>query len=172
MAAHDPVHGVVGFVLALLALESYAPIALVFGIGVGPLVAALIRCTVCLVRDGELGSRLQSRAYGCIGSAGSSSGAGRRRRARRAGGGTQLRLVGRRRLAAGVRRRVPARVFLMLQLLLSPLVVAERKRPLRGLLTDAGTTLVRRPAASSGSRWRCCVIDALGAPPQYCHCSP
>ena len=41
-------------VLAVLVLGSYAPAAFVLGVGVGPLVAALMHCAVCIVRDEEL----------------------------------------------------------------------------------------------------------------------
>ena len=54
-------------------------------------------------------------------------------------------------------------LFLVLQLLLWPLAVAERDRPLRGLLADAGTALVRRPAASLGLALALLLINALGA---------
>ena len=51
----------------------------------------------------------------------------------------------------------------MLQLVLWPLAVAERERPLRRLLADAGTALVRRPAASIGLALALLLINALGA---------
>jgi len=130
-------------VLAVLALASYAPIALVLGIGIGPLLAALMHCAVCLVRDGELrfataieGVRVAVRSYG-------SSGAFT----------WPLAFVAAYLLA----------FFLVLQLVLWPLAVAERERPLRGLLADAGTELVRRPAASMGLALALLLINALGA---------
>ena len=43
-----------------------------------------------------------------------------------------------------------------------PLAVAERERPLRGLLADAATALVRRPAASIGLALALLLINALG----------
>ncbi len=54
-------------------------------------------------------------------------------------------------------------LFLVLQLLLWPLAVAERDRPLRALLTDAGTALVRRPTASLELALALLLINALGA---------
>jgi hypothetical protein len=151
-------------VLAVLWLASYAPIALVLGIGVGPLVAALMHCAVCLVRENDL--RLSTAVEGV-----------RLHWLR----GLQLgALAGVVVLAGLVAVRsygssgmftwplafVAAYLlgfFLVLQLVLWPLAVADRERPLRRLLAEAGTALLRRPAASMGLALALLLINALGA---------
>ena len=151
-------------VLAVLVMASYAPVALVLGIGVGPLVAALMHCAVSLVRDGEL--RLGSAIEGV------------RLHWRR---GLQLAALAGLVVVAGV---VAVRtygsagaltwplafvvayllaLFLVFQLLLWPLAVAERDRPLQRVLTDAGVALVRRPGASVGLAFALLLVNALGA---------
>jgi len=151
-------------VLAVLVLGSYAPIALVLGIGVGPFVAALMHCAVCLVRDEEL--RLGDAVDGV------------RLHWRR---GLELATLAGVVVLAGV---VAVRtygslgaltwplafvvayllaLFLVFQLLLWPLAIVERERPLRRLLADAGTALVRRPVASIGLAFALLLINALGA---------
>ena len=151
-------------VLAVLALASYTPIALVLGLGIGPLVAALMHCAVRLVRDGDLrlataveGLRLHWRRGFQLGAL--------------AGvvvvaGVVAVRLYG----SSGVLTWPLAFVatyllalFLVFQLLLWPLAVTERDRSLRRLLTDAGTALVRRPVASIGLALALLLINALGA---------
>ena len=151
-------------VLAVLALGSYAPIALVLGVGVGPLVAALMHCAVSLVRDEDL--RLATAVEGV-----------RLHWLR----GLQLGALAGVVVLAGlvaVRSYGSSGVFtwplafvaayllaffLVLQLVLWPLAVAERERPLRRLLADAGTVLARRPAASIGLALALLLINALGA---------
>ena len=132
------------------------------GIGVGPLVAALMHCAVSLVQDGELrlataveGLRLhwlRGLQLGVL-----------------AGVVVLAGLVAVRSYSSGALMWPLAFVaayllafFLVLQLVLWPLAVAERERPLRGLLADAGTTLVRRPAASIGLALALLLINALG----------
>jgi hypothetical protein len=153
-----------GFVLAVLALATYAPIALVLAFGIGPLVAGLMHCAVCLVQGEEL--RLRTAVEGV-----------RLHWVR----GLQLGTVAGVVMLAGI---VAVRSygssgaltwplafvaayllasFLVLQLVLWPLAVAERERPLRGLLADAAATLFRRPAASFGLALGLLLINALGA---------
>jgi len=151
-------------VLAVLWLASYAPIALVLGIGVGPLVAALMHCAVCLVRDQEL--RLASAVEGV------------RLHWRRGlelavlagvvvlAGIAAVRAYGSSGALAWPLAFVAAyllALFLVFQLLLWPLAVVERDRPLRHLLADAGAALVRRPGASVGLALALLLINALGA---------
>ena len=151
-------------VLVVLVLASYAPIALVLGIGLGPLVAALMHCAVSLVQDEEL--RLGSAVEGV------------RLHWRR---GLELAtLVGVVVLAGVVAVRSYGSagaltwplafvvayllaLFVVFQLLLWPLAVAERDRPLRQLLADAGVALVQRPRASVGLALALLLINALGA---------
>jgi hypothetical protein len=151
-------------VLAVLVVASYAPIALVLGIGVGPLIAGLMHCAVCLVRDGELrlstaaeGVRLhwlRGLQLGALAGAVVFAGVVAVRSYGSSGALTwPLAFVAAYLLA----------LFLVLQLLLWPLAVAERDRPLRGLLADAGTTLVRRPVASIGLALALLLVNALGA---------
>jgi hypothetical protein len=149
--------------LAVLVLASYAPIALVLGIGLGPFVAALMHCAVSLVRDEEL--RLSDAVEGV------------RLHWRR---GLELATLAGVVVLAGV---VAVRtygssgaltwplafvvayllaLFLVFQLLVWPLAVAERDRPLRQLLADAGGALLRRPAASVGLALALLAINALG----------
>jgi hypothetical protein len=151
-------------VLAVLWLASYAPIALVLGIGVGPLVAALMHCAVHLVRENDL--RLATAVEGV-----------RLHWLR----GLQLGALAGVVVLAGLvavhsygssgmftwpLAFVAAYLlafFLLLQLVLWPLAVAERDRPLRRLFADAGTVLARRPAASIGLALALLLINALGA---------
>jgi hypothetical protein len=151
-------------VLAILVLGSYAPAALVLGIGVGPLVAALMHCAVSLVRDGELrlgdaveGVRLHWRRGLELGALG--------------GGVVLAGLVAVRTYGSAGAYTWPLAfvvayllaLFLVFQLLLWPLAVTERERPLRRLLADAGAALLRRPAASLGLGLALLLINALGA---------
>jgi hypothetical protein len=151
-------------VLGVLTLASYVPVALVLGIGVGPLVAALMHCAVCLVRDGELrlataveGVRLhwlRGLQLGTLAGVVVLAGLVAVRSYGSSGALTwPLAFVAAYLLA----------FFLVLQLLLWPLVVAERERSLKGLLADAGTALVRRPIASIGLALALLLINALGA---------
>lgn len=151
-------------VLAVLVLASYAPIALVLGIGVGPLVAALMHCAVSLVRDDEL-------HLGCAVE-------GVRMHWRR---GLQLATLTGVVVVAGVvavraygssgalawplafAAAYVVALFLVYQLLLWPLAVAERDRSLPAILAEAGTALVRRPGASVGLALALLAINALGA---------
>lgn len=151
-------------VLAVLVLASYAPIALVLGIAVGPLVAALMHCAVSLVRNQEL-------RLGCAVE-------GVRLHWRR---GLQLAALTGAVVLAGV---VAVRAyssssaltwplafvvayllafFLVFQLLLWPLAVADRDRSLRRVLMDASIALLRRPGASAGLGLALLLINALGA---------
>ena len=134
------------------------------GVGIGPLVAALMHCAVCLVRDEELrlataveGVRLHwlrglqlGALAGVVVLAGIMA----------------VRLYGSSGALTWPLAFVVAYLlafFLVLQLVLWPLAVAERDRPLRRLLADAGTALVRRPAASLGLALALLLINALGA---------
>jgi hypothetical protein len=153
-----------GVVLAVLVLASYAPIALALGVGVGPFAAALMHCAVLLVREEELrlGSALEGVRLHWL-------------RGLELAGLTGLVVV------AGV---VAVRsygssgaltwplafvvayllaLFLVFQLFLWPLAVAERERSLAGVLADAGVALVRRPVASVGLALALLSINALGA---------
>ena len=156
--------GLSAVVLAVLVLGSYAPVALVLGIGIGPLVAAVMHCAVSLVQDEEL--RLESAVEGL-----------RLHWLR----GLQLAALTGVVVLAGV---VAVRsygsagtlawpfafvaayllaLFLVYQLVLWPLAVVERDRPLWSLLADAGAALLRRPAASIGLAVALLLINALGA---------
>jgi hypothetical protein len=151
-------------VLAVLLLASYYPIALVLGLGVGPFAAALMHCAVSLVRDDELrlgcaveGVRLHwLRGLQLAALAGLVVLAGV----------LALRSYGSSGPIAWPLAFVVAyllALFLVFQLLLWPLAVAERDRPLRCLLADAGAALVKRPAASVGLAVALLLINALGA---------
>ena len=151
--------------LAVLALASYAPIALVLGIGVGPLVAALMHCAVCLVRDEELRLRtavegvrlhwLRGLQLGALAGVVVLAGLVAVR---------ELRLVRRAHLAARVRCCVPARVLPR-----APTrALAARRGRARAFAASAcwrtqRTALVRRPAASIGLALALLLINALGA---------
>lgn len=151
-------------VLAVLVLASYAPVALVLGVGVGPLVAALMHCAVALVREQDLrlgcaveGVRLHwlrglqlAALVGVVVLAGIVA-----VRAYGSSGALALPL-------AFVAAYLLA-LFLVFQLLLWPLAVAERDRPLRGVLADAGVALLRRPRPAVGLAFVLLVINALGA---------
>jgi hypothetical protein len=153
-----------GVVLAVLVLASYAPIALVLGIGVGPLAAALMHCAVLLVREEELrlacaleGVRLHwLRGLELAGLTGLVVVAGVVAvRSYSSSGAVTWPL-------AFVVAYVLA-LFLVFQLFLWPLAVAERERPLAGVLADAALALVRRPVASVGLALALLAINALGA---------
>lgn len=151
-------------VLAVLALASYAPVALVLGVGVGPLVAGLMHCAVSLVREQDLrlgcaveGVRLHwlrglqlAALVGVVVLAGIVA-----VRAYGSSGALALPL-------AFVAAYLLA-LFLVFQLLLWPLAVAERDRSLRDVLADAGVALLRRPRPAVGLAFVLLVINALGA---------
>lgn len=151
-------------VLAVLVLASYAPVALVLGVGVGPLVAALMHCAVSLVREQDLrlgcaveGVRLHwlrglqlAALVGVVVLAGIVA-----VRAYGSSGALALPL-------AFVAAYLLA-LFLVFQLLLWPLAVAERDRSLRDVLADAGVALLRRPRPAVGLAFVLLVINALGA---------
>lgn len=151
-------------VLAVLVFASYAPIALVLGIGVGPLAAALMHCAVTLVREGELrlgcaveGVRLHwlrglqlAALTGVVFAAGT----------------VAVRAYGSWGALAWPLAFVVAyllALFLVFQLLVWPLAVAERDRPLQRVLADAGIALLRRPGATVGLGLALVLINALGA---------
>jgi len=151
-------------VLAVLVLASYAPIALVLGIGLGPLVAALMHCAVALVRDQELrlgcaveGVRLHwLRGLQLAALAGVVVLAGI----------VAVRTYGSSGTLAWPLAFVAAYLvafFLVFQLVLWPLAVAERDRSLSRVLMDAGAALLRRPGASVGLGLALLLINALGA---------
>jgi hypothetical protein len=151
-------------VLAVLVLASYAPIALVLCIALGPLVAGLMHCAVSLVRDEEFrlgnaveGVRLHWRRglelaalAGVVVSAGVVA-------VRSYGSAGALTWP----LAFVVMYLLA--LFVVFQLFLWPLAVVERERPLRGLLADAAVALVRRPGASVGLALALLLINLLGA---------
>lgn len=151
-------------VLAVLVLASYAPVALVLGVGVGPLVAALMHCAVLLVREQDLrlgcaveGVRLHwlrglqlAALVGVVVLAGIVA-------VRTYGSSGALALP-----LAFVAAYLLA-LFLVFQLLLWPLAVAERDRSLRDVLADAGVALLRRPRPAVGLAFVLLVINALGA---------
>lgn len=151
-------------VLAVLVLASYAPIALVLGIAVGPLVAALMHCAVSLVRNQELrlgcaveGVRLHwLRGLQLAGLTGAVVLAGI----------VAVRAYGSSGALAWPLAFVVAYLlafFFVFQLLLWPLAVTERDRSLSRVLADAGAALLRRPGASVGLGLALLLINALGA---------
>ena len=151
-------------VLAVLVLASYAPIALVLGVGVGPLLAALMHCAVSLVRDEELrlataveGVRLhwlRGLQLGALAGVVILAGVGAVRTYAASGASTWP-------LAFVVAYLLA--LFLVYQLLLWPLAVAERDRRLGAVLGEAGAALVRRPVASIGLGFALLLVNALGA---------
>lgn len=151
-------------VLAVLLLASYAPIALVLGVGVGPLVAGLMHCAVSVVRDDEL-------RLGCAVEGVQLHWLRGLQLAALAGvvvlaGVVAVRTYGSSGALAWPLAFVAAylvALFLVFQLVLWPLAVAERDRSLPGVLADAGTALLRRPGASVGLALALLLINALGA---------
>lgn len=151
-------------VLAVLVLASYAPVALVLGVGVGPLAAALMHCAVSLVREQDLrlgcaveGVRLHwlrglqlAALAGVVVLAGIVA-----LRAYGSSGALALPL-------AFVVAYLLA-LFLVFQLLLWPLAVANRDRSLRDVLADAGVALLRRPRPAVALALALLLINALGA---------
>ena len=151
-------------VLAVLALASYAPAALALGVGVGPLLAALMHCAVSLTQEQDLrlgcaleGLRLHwlrglqlATLVGVVVFAGIVA-----VRAYGSSGALALPLA----FAAAYLLAL----FLVFQLLLWPLAVLERERPLKGVLTDAALALLRRPRPAVGLALVLLLVNALGA---------
>ena len=151
-------------VLAILAAASFWAPALLLLLLLGPLVAALMHCAVSLVREGDLSLR-------CAGD-------GLVLHWRRGLGLAALSGVVVLAGLAGVRSYGGAStftwplaflltyllgLFLVYQLVLWPLAVAERQVPLRRVLGDAFRTLTGRPRAAVALAFFLLLVNALGA---------
>ncbi len=151
------------YVLAVLALASFVPAALVLLVGAGPLAAALVAASVIVVESGSLTFVETTDAV---------------RRCWRRG------LVLAAQLALGILATVIAirfygtsgtlawplavlvlylgAIFVLYQLVLWPLAVQDSTRPLREIAAEAATVLVRRPGATVALGIALLVVNALG----------
>ncbi|MBA2297140.1 MAG: hypothetical protein H0W14_03800 [Actinobacteria bacterium] len=151
-------------VLAVVVVVSYVPAALVLAVGVGPFAAALMHCAVRLVREQELTLSCALEGFRLLWLRGLQLAA-------LVGvvvfaGVVAVRAYG----SAGALTWPLAFVvayllafFVVFQLVLWPLAVAERERPLRRVLADAAVALVRRPRSSVALALALLLINALGA---------
>jgi hypothetical protein len=150
------------FVVTLLVAVAYVPPALVLLVLVGPLLAALMHCTVTLaqtedlrLRDALTGLRLHWRRglvlwlllVGVV-----------------AAGGTAVAFYGR----SGAWPLALLALYLLalfgvLQLALWPLAIFERDRGLTAVVTDAGRSLLRRPFPFLGLASVLALLNLLGA---------
>jgi hypothetical protein len=136
------------YVLAVLALGAYVPIALVLLLGAGALAAALVSAAVIVVETGSLtfvdvaGSLRRSWKRGVVLTAALGAAALATVISFRFYGGAGV-------LAwpLAVVVLYLAAIFGLYQLLLWPLAVRDSERPLREVAADAGIALVRRPLA-------------------------
>jgi hypothetical protein len=149
-------------VAALIVASAYVPAALALLVLVGPLVAALMHCAVTLsqtedlrLRDAVTGLRLHWRRglvlwvlALVVGVAGITAVVSYGR-----SGAWPLALLALYVLA----------LFGVLQLAVWPLAVFERERDLRGLLADAGRSVLRRPLAFLGLGLVLALVNLLGA---------
>jgi hypothetical protein len=151
------------YVLAVLAIASFAPLALVLVVGAGPIAAALFRVSVVVVESGSLTFVETAEAF--------------RRCWRR--GLVLAGLVGLWVIATVIAVRFygdsgtlawPLAVLVLYlgaivvlyQLVLWPLAVQDCARPLRDVAVDAAAVLVRRPGATVALGVALLVVNALG----------
>jgi hypothetical protein len=151
------------YVLAVLALASFAPVALVLLVGAGPLAAALVAAAVIVVESGSLTFVETTEAF--------------RRSWRR--GLALAALLGLAILATVVAVRFYGgsgtlawplavlvlylgAIFVLYQLVLWPLAVRNCTRPLRDVAGEAAAVLVRRPGATVALGIALLVVNALG----------
>lgn len=153
-----------GFVLALVLVGAYVPVALVLLVLAGPLAAALMHCAVTLAQTEDLrlaeaitGLRLHWRrglALGTIALAVVAAGLTGLVEYGRAGGwALPLALLTLYLLVA----------FALLQLALWPLAVFERERRLTAVVADAARALLRRPAGFAALGLALALVNLLGA---------
>jgi hypothetical protein len=151
------------YVIAVLAVASFAPLALVLLVGAGPVAAALVAAAVIVVETGSLTFVETTDAF---------------RRSWRRG----LALAGQ--LGLGILATAVAvrfygtsgtlawplavlvlylgAIFVLYQLVLWPLAVQDCTRPLRDVATDAVRVLVRRPGATVALGVALLAVNALG----------
>jgi hypothetical protein len=151
------------YVLAVLALASFAPVALVLLVGAGPLAAALVAAAVIVVESGSLTFVETTEAF--------------RRSWRR--GLALAALLGLAILATAVAVRFYGdsgtlawplavlvlylgAIFVLYQLVLWPLAVRDCTRPLREVAGEAAAVLVRRPGATVALGIALLGVNALG----------
>jgi hypothetical protein len=149
--------------LAVLTAAVFAPAAVVLVVLLGPPAAALMHCSVTLVRDGDfrlsdavVGLRLHWRRGLALGGLGGVAIVLTFTAVRVYGG------VG----AAGWPLTILvlylALLFSIFQLPLWPLAVFERDEPLRHVLRDAGLSLLRRPGAWTGLAVALFLVNVAG----------
>lgn len=149
--------------LAVLTAAVFAPPAVVLAVLLGPPAAALMHCSVTLVRDGDfrlsdavVGLRLHWRRGLALGALGGVAIVLTLTAVRVYGGaGT----VG---WPLAILVLYLALLFSIFQLPLWPLAVLERDEPLRHVLRDAALTLLRRPGAWTGLAVALFLVNVIG----------
>jgi hypothetical protein len=151
------------YVLAVLALASFVPVALVLLLGAGPLAAALVAASVIVVESGSLTFVETADAF---------------RRCWRRGlvlAGVLGLWILATAIAVGfygasstlawplaVLVLYLGAIFVLYQLVLWPLAVQDCARPLREVATEAVAVLVRRPGATVALGIALLIVNALG----------
>jgi hypothetical protein len=151
------------YVLAVLAVATFLPAALILLLGAGPLLASLVSAAVIVVESGSLtfvevwegfrrtwarglvlGASLALGAVATVVALGFYAGAGA--------------------LAwpLAILAVYLAAIFGLYQLLLWPLAVRDAARPLREVASEAGLALARRPVAATGLALALLAVNALG----------
>jgi hypothetical protein len=151
------------YVLSVLAVAAYIPVALVFLLGAGPVAATLVSAAVIIVETGSLtfmdvAESLRRCWFRGVALAASVAAAV-------VATVTAFRFYG----GAGtfswplaVLVLYLGGVFALYQLLLWPLAVRDCERPLREAAAEAGVALLRRPAAVTGLALSLLVVNLLG----------
>jgi MFS family permease len=151
------------YVLVVLSIALYVPLAAVLLLGAGPLGAALVSAAVTIVDEGSLSFREALEGF--------------RRSWRRGlvlGGGVLLAIVasvfalgfyaasGPLGWPLAVLVLYLAGIFALWQLVLWPLAVRDPERPFRAVARDAAVALVRRPVAATGLGLALLLVNLLG----------
>jgi hypothetical protein len=149
--------------LAVLTAAIFAPPAVVLAVLLGPPAAALMHCSVTLVREGDfrlsdavVGLRLLWRRGLALGALGGAAMVLTFTAVRVYGGAGAIGWP----LAILV--LYLALLFSIFQLPLWPLAVFERDEPLRRVLRDAALSLLRRPGAWTGLAVALFLVNAIG----------
>jgi hypothetical protein len=151
------------YVLAVLALATAVPASLVLLLGAGPLAAALVYAAGTVVQTGSLtfvetleGLRRYWRRGIVLVAADAAFVVLTIVAVRFYGGASSLAWP------LAVLAVYLAGIFGVFQLVLWPLAIREHARPLRAVLGDAATALLRRPVAATGLAFALLVVNLLG----------
>jgi hypothetical protein len=157
-------NSLLGFgILVVFATALYAPLAVLLAVLLGPPAAALMHCSITVVRDGDFrlgdaveGLRLHWRRGLVLGGLGGAAIVLTLTAMRTYGG------AGVAGWPLAVLALYVALLFAIYQLPLWPLAVLERDEPLRSVLRDAARSLLRRPGAWTGLAVALFVVNLLG----------